>query len=818
MSTSNRAIVVRISGIGDSGGQFEFTSRAGVSYLTNAVAGVVVDLSDQLSSEIAFLGSLGSDPTCTITMLTTDTTSAIFNGRLKQPVRNATEELVTTASYVLPEDPTSFEVSDASTITVGQLLRINTTVFEVLGVASNTVTATRVWGSARVPIPMAMLGDNPTGQVVYDATPPALCGGVEGLPVVVSTVELSATSAAEEEVIFRGLVNRCAVDTSAGGANVITIDCGSLMAYLRAAAFRPSLYTWVRVYRGAVGTNQIFGDGDPTATVLYGDGVLYLDTYGPPLEPATPFGTFYGAINVHKEGVGGTLSLQASAINASRRTVDVALHSPVWDTTPEGYDIWLQDFAIGFKEGIYGNAFSANNLGIFDNAGRLTSSSMVYEAGWATEYAAETCFAAASPLFLLVDLLLGTVNGGWGSGYGCRSATEAAWLPFNDDPAQLIDYASLVDALEGREDCFPSAWLNVNDILTWYLMPTNVGSDKTIGEVLERVLKLLGIFLVFDRGTLRFGSWTKAGQFPTVVTDAALALPVVRMSFDRTSCVQLATVKVTQWNGSDSVEIKRPIVNADLGLAGIGKQWEVGTAVVQTWGEPSILALSSFATASDAILRYSQPAAMVTLTLLDTVTDLNVGDTIALSTNFLPSASGAMGFSNASGMVLKAARKWDNPSTEYLVLVTGYLASAYSRSIALLAASGEVQLVAGNNIKLVRNAFTRVEPLAGAPTTDCDAFRQVRAVTGVNPLPVILLDQFGTQKGGVDFCTVDVPNDLLKFSAAPFGGLAVAGDVVVLPRAPAYVGVGTTCWDAYQADANGRVNGSLDNAYRWSIA
>ncbi len=817
MSTSNRAIVVRIAGLGDGGGQYEFTSRVGVSYLTNVVANVVADLSEQFSSDISFLGALGSDPTCTISFLTTDRTSTIFNGRLKQPVRNAANELVTTTSYVLAEDPASFDVTDASTIAAGQFLRINTTVFEVLGVAGNTVTAQRAWGSSRVPIPMAMMGDNPTGQLLYDATPPALGGGAEGLPIVVSTVELSATSASEEEVIFRGIVNRCSVDTSAGGANLIAVDCGSLMAYLRSATFRPPVAHTLYVARKAVEAEQLFGNFEDAATTIGGRVFVYGQTYGPALDAAQPFGTFYGAWNLHKSGTGGSLAL----VPDNRWTLPsgalaLQVSSPLWTTIPGTPARWVKDFAIGFKDAIYGNAYTTQSLNAFENGDSLTTASAMHEAGWDLQWAGETAFVAASPLYLLVDLLLGTVNGAWGAGYGCRSATEAAWLPFNDNPANLIDYGSLADALEGREDCFPFAWFNVEGITTWAMMPVDVGNDKTIGAVLERVLKLLGIFLVFDRGVLRFGSWTKAGQFPTVVTDAAMATPAVRMSFDRMSCVQMATVKVPQWNGLDSVEIKRPIVNVDLGLSGIGKQWEIGTSVIQTWGEASILRLSSFATASDAILRYSQPAASVTVTLLDTVVDLDVGDTVAFSTAYLPSASGAMGFTNASGIVLKAARKWDNPSTEYLILVTGYLAAASSRSIALLAASGEVQLVVGNDLKLVANAFTRADAIGGAPPTDCASFEQVREVTGLNPLAVILLDQFGTQKGSVDLCTADVANSLLKFAAAPFGGLAVAGDVVVLAKAAAYVS--NPCWDAFQADGNGEVDGSPLNAYQWSLA
>ena len=71
---SDRVVIVRVLGIGLVPGSTtpaEFTSRAGLSYLTSEVPGVVVDVGSQLSSNIEIFGALGSDPTTTFTLLST---------------------------------------------------------------------------------------------------------------------------------------------------------------------------------------------------------------------------------------------------------------------------------------------------------------------------------------------------------------------------------------------------------------------------------------------------------------------------------------------------------------------------------------------------------------------------------------------------------------------------------------------------------------------------------------------------------------------------------------------------------------------------
>jgi hypothetical protein len=358
------------------------------------------------------------------------------------------------------------------------------------------------------------------------------------------------------------------------------------------------------------------------------------------------------------------------------------------------------------------------------------------------------------------------------------------------------------------------------------VLPYDAASAKTVGDVLGLILKRLGGFMVYDRGMLRFGSWAVNNPIPTVVDDEALAEPAISLDFDRTACLQTVEVEVGvyRWrndSGSDARStIKRPVTNLDLGAAGIGKTTQMGTFTA--WNEGAtvvnnfILGSSWFANANQAIVRYSQPAAKVVVTYRDAVSDLVVGETVAFSTAYLPSATGEMGIALATGIVLKAARSWKTPSTEYSLLLFGYVGASASK-VPLIAASARcVGGVVGTAIPVDAVYFTRgTSATGGAPTSDVAAFAQTALLAGTPYVAVVLLDANGTEVAGSggDLATPDVANSRLTFAGAPFlGTTIVAGYVVTLANATA---LGLQGWDAYQAASDGTVLGDADNAFPW---
>jgi hypothetical protein len=76
---SKRVVVIKILGLGDTNSVLPavFTTRLTGLY-SGGGEGTVVSLSDQLSSEISVFGSLGSDPSTSFTILSTDATRKLL--------------------------------------------------------------------------------------------------------------------------------------------------------------------------------------------------------------------------------------------------------------------------------------------------------------------------------------------------------------------------------------------------------------------------------------------------------------------------------------------------------------------------------------------------------------------------------------------------------------------------------------------------------------------------------------------------------------------------------------------------------------------
>jgi len=835
---SDRILLVRMMGLGSllTDAQLVLTSRGTLPYLDPAatLAGVISDLGDQFSSEISFMENLGSDPSTAFSVVSTAETRAALLGRKKVAVLDENEAPVVTSTYVPPLF-TGVEIGVSSTAAMfeGQRIRIGTIALVVDAVLGPTlIRCSRIWGSPRTPIPMILAGEEAVGMVVYDLL--LSTGNVEGLPIVVSTAEVTATSRAEEEVIFRGVVTKTGVETSAQAANQISVQCGSLMGYLRNSAFRPPIATTSLLAASAnafdpnlLGTSA--GWSIAGLEVTTNVGVYGVPTWNTAVSPEpAPTSTSMRGWQVRDGGRGVVLPYSVGAFS---RPIEITGQSARMDFSGWG------DYTIeGVRQG-------SNWLTVFDssfyspNGGSpLTDSMVTYATAYndrqfgrsfnvtATSECAFVCGLFVTPDLMLLDLLFGTVDGLLSGHAGWRSATEAAWLPYSEDetPLDVVDVASLEALLQGREDVFPPQ----SGIQDLRVLPYDAGAAKTVGDVLTLILKRLGGFMVYDQGKLRFGAWAVNNPIPTVVDDSALAEPRVLLDFDRSACLQSVEVEcgVYRWRNDSSSDprstIKRPVTNLDLGAAGIGKTVQMGcfeaynegATVVNRW----ITGSSWFAMANQAIVRYSQPAARVTVSYRDAVKDLTVGETVAFSTAYLPSATGEMGVALATGIVLKAARSWKTPTTEYQLLLFGYVGASASK-VPLIAVSAQCTggVIDGNKVPVSAVWFTRgTSATGGAPTSDVEAFAQAASLAGTPNLAVILLDEHGTEVGGgPDFAEPDVPNSRLRFVGAPFLGTTILpGYVVTLANASAY---GLQGWDAYQAAADGTVVARSADAFPW---
>lgn len=830
---SDRIILIRIQGLGslNTDAQLVFTSRGTLPYLPAfaTLEGVVSNLGDQFSSEIGFFESMGSDPTTSFSVISTAETREALLGRRKVPVLDDNSAPVVTTSYIDAGYNVTFTVSSTASMYEGQRIRIGTIAFVVVFVTNATeVGCRRIWSSPLIPIPMILAGQEAVGMVVYDLL--LSTGSVEMLPVVVSTAEVTATSRSEEEVIFRGVVTKVGVETSRGAANQITVQCGSLMGYLRNAPFRPTV-----AQRAAV--SQV---GHWTYREDLGEDGLVLSE-----APVTIFTTHFNT------GVSGTPSFTNEPHTTSMRVLQVrdggtgcaAAYSvieyqPYIGLTITGQDaraVYCNTLEIGDNtrnEPLLQMLFTFDGSyytfgGNFPIGDQLVSGTRDVEQQYGGFYGyrnstvagmaevAFVCRAAATPLQMLQDLLFGTVDGVQDA-WGYRGAMEAAWLPVERSQpfSDLVDLASLEALLQGRDDVFPPP----GTYREFRALPYDAGGAKTVGDVLTLILKRLGGFMVYDRGKLRFGSWAVNNPVPTVVDDEALAEPAISLDFDRNACLQSVATEFginglgagdNGGGGNYKGKITRSVTNLDLGAAGLGKTTQMGCfrsiGAREVPLEPFILGSSWFALANQAIVRYSQPAAKVMVTYRDAISDLVVGETVAFSTAYLPSATGEMGVAQAVGIVIKAARSWKTPTTEYTLLLFGYT-QATANGVPLIGASARcVGGTVGDSIPVEPVWFTRgTSATGGAPTSDVEAFHQTALLAGTPYLAVVLLDNNGTEVGGgADLAEPDVATSKLRFLGPPFLGTTILpGYVITLAPATA---IGVQGWDAYQADTAGEV-------------
>jgi hypothetical protein len=836
---SDRIILIRIKGLGSllTNAQMVFTSRGTLPYLDPAatLAGVVSDLGDQFSSEIGFFESMGSDPSTSFSVVSTAETRSALLDRRKVPVVDSNGAPVVTSSYIQANRNVEFTVSDTSSMFEGQRIRIGTVAFEVTSVEdSYTIRATRIWGSPLIPIPMILAGEEAVGMVVYDLF--LSTGSVEMLPLVVSTAELTATSEAEEEVIFRGVVTRVGVETSRGAANQITVQCGSLMGYLRNAPFRPTAAQNTGVsqvghwtYREDLGEDGLVLSEAPVTifTTKFNTGVCGIPSLT--REPNTT------TMRVFQVRDGGTGCAAAYSLLDYEPYIGLTITGQVAravycntlaigdNTQNEPLNQMLYTFDGSFYS--FGGNFAVGDQLVSGTRDQWAGSGFYGYRNSTVEGMAEVsfvCSADTTPLQMLQDLLFGTVDGVQDA-WGYRGAMEAAWLPltFGESFSDLVDLASLEALLQGRDDVFPPP----GTYREFRPLPYDAGAAKTVGDVLGLILKRLGGFMVYDQGKLRFGSWAVNNPIPTVVDDGpnneALAEPSISIDFDRTACLQSVAVElgINRMIHSDGEvtrgKITRSVTNLDLGAAGLGKITSMGTfrsiGGRETPLEPFILGSSFFALANQAIVRYSQPAAKVVVTYRDAVSDLVVGETVAFSTAYLPSASGEMGIALATGIVLKAARSWKTPTTEYNLLLFGYVGASASK-VPLIGASARCTgVVTGNDVEVEAVWFTRgTSATGGAPTSDVAAFGQTAILAGTDSVAVVLLDANGTEVGGgADLATPIVATNELRFPGAPFLGTTILpGYVITLATFP-------QGWDALQAASDGTVSGEAALAFPW---
>jgi hypothetical protein len=431
----------------------------------------------------------------------------------------------------------------------------------------------------------------------------------------------------------------------------------------------------------------------------------------------------------------------------------------------------------------------------------------------------ENCIEAFNLANLIVDLLMGTYNSDTTYATGARSASEAAWLPFPVASwTDLIDASSLnavAIGLIAPDVPLINAYgsITLDDVYSTVL-PYQHTSVKTVGEVLDQILKRLAAYMVYDKGKFYFGTWAGARQTPTLVNDSALSDPSIKLTFDRGMSIMRVNAKYCTDMTDKAITQEVPFQNSDLANSGLGKTTTVGhwQTVFRAPDSPDWSRSKMLANAFGLIMRYSQSAARVDLTLRDSVNDLSIGQEIALTSDYIVNSSGGMGISQLTGYVLKAARSWSTPTTAYTIILPGYLSP--TAKVSVWSCSGLVVDVPGGDFIEIEPNFFTAPPLItspGAPATDAAAFQLTHDIIGTW-YDVQLLDQYGTLKHRDPL--VGISGNFLELPG--FDAYAVPGDIIVLAVAGVFIPNDLDAiWDVFQADSNGQVFGSVDHARTW---
>jgi hypothetical protein len=830
---SERIVAITILGLGEttSTSPSVFTTKETLLY-GGSVRGTVVSLGNQLSSEIQVFGSLGSDSTTSFTVLSTAATRRLLMSRGKREVYDSDlRQPVRMNGYVYPRSGVvEIPVPDPSLFTVDGYYRVQNTVFKVDGNVGY-LTGSRVWGCGNVPIAMTQqgVGNEPLGSIVYDLNGTNPLGGCEQLPVVITTEELDGSG---KEVIFRGYVNKVSNDTSAGQQNLIKVDCSSMMAYIKSAPFIPA---WGPVTANTTREEgRIYQTGGNAAVIQTVYTTPWLDgVYGRRFDPLTTVAgdTAVNLWQIREEGKGG--------INAPLPAHETPDEVRVLNQVGLEFDGTLNatasnnNYAMMFNGGYYeqgGGAFGPNiQLNIDVKNIRRAEANGENSRGWSSDAVVqsatvrgENCIESQTFAFAILDLLLGTHDADLTLSTGARSATESAWLPYDFLAiGDLIDLPSLfaltgdlaqpdvVEIVAGTivtEQTFPRA-----------ILPYEHSSAKTVGDVLDGILKRLGAYMVYDRGKFWFGSWAGARQTPTIVTDAALSDPGIKLTFDRGTCLMRVKAKYCTHVGADVTTYEVPYLNVDLAASALGKEMSIGhwfsgaphNPDAPFWGNTRLMA-----NAFGLIMRYSQSAARVDLSLRDSANDLQVGQQVALTLQYVVNSEGEMGISGLLGYVLKAARSWATPTTSYTIILPGYV-SPSNKTAVWSCSAVVVDVPGGDFIQVETNYFVAPPGLfdTGAPPTDAEAFQYTHDLMG-SWYDVQLLDQYGTLKYQGALVGVDVP--LSRLELPGFDAYAAPGDIIVLADASYFGSVNiNNIYDVFQANDAGAVAGSEDNARKW---
>lgn len=461
--------VMRIAGVVDElGDQVTFTTRA-TAYGTDDVAAIraiptVTGATAIPVDTIASDAGLGVDLTATAQVL------ALLHRGAPDAVADASLGAVRTTGFIA-RTATSFTVTDATNITVGDWLWFDNELVEVTGKSTNTLTVTRGQGGTTA-IAHAYFAP---GFILWPSLPQ-----LRGAHVTVSRVSATAVSSASETVVWTGIV-----DGRSLSGGVLSLSLSSYWQGLSRATYLPPRSLRTQAHR-------------VDASVVWVDGVMLLKVHRPWYISADQ----YGELNHEYWRVvaddGRWVVIYTGDITTGTATVAGVL-GEAYDPTGDGY--LIIQAGRGPDE-----LFDVTRIDTAERAAEVLgdgrpweSDGVIVSASWpavSLEYAWVFDGNDGRQPSAIVGALL--------------KATALPWSMCLGAPAAAIDtdsFVALNDALADADGARSYGLAPAYD--RYWIAPYWPDADTRLSDVLEDLLQALGCMLAPSRaGTLRTWAWT----------------------------------------------------------------------------------------------------------------------------------------------------------------------------------------------------------------------------------------------------------------------------------------------------------------------
>ena len=476
------AYILRIAGVGNGDGQWRWSTRAlPYSVSSTLYAGGLSSVPDVLRHEVGVLDPIGSDAGIALSVVYSLGGSVLLDSRVSV-ARDTTGAVLRTAGPIAFGE-TALKVSAQPDLSSGDFVWVRGECCKVTGAGSS---AGSYWS---LPVSRGQLGT--IAQNVADTAPGALVctqwPGVLGARVTLSRVSMGATSSAEEEIIYRGVINGV---TSRGP--LVDLQIGSALAALRDTSYALPAAAQSGSEWGEIGIVE--GNASEGVTLALPDGATLIpsDAYG----WVSSDDVTHAWLSLKEEGGGGRELL--ALVGVTRQAGGAIRVTRLEQLQVDGRRVTAQQA----HATLLGSRWSVTDSRLADT------------------------IAATTPAGIVLELLTGRGKPGARGGMSAEQVDSASLA--------LITRVSRVETV-GTGEVYSGASL--------FVMPYQ-DKPRKLREVLEDLLQPLGVSLAPGRdGRVRAIDWGQTTYGAATVLPSQLREALTGWSLSDANALREVTIK-----------------------------------------------------------------------------------------------------------------------------------------------------------------------------------------------------------------------------------------------------------------------------------